>query len=117
MNEENSRDLAFEIANILSEKKGKDVLVIDVKAKTVIADYFVIASAKSTTAVNALGDNVEDKLAKEGREPLRRDGFAGSTWIVIDYGGVIVHVFHDEAREYYHLERLWIDGNNCERVE
>ena len=115
---ENTHDLALKIAKALSDKKGKDVIIIDVKNKTVIADYFVIASAKSTTAVKALADNVEEKLSKEeSREPLRRDGFAGSTWIAMDYGSDIVHVFHDEAREYYRLERLWMDGENCERIE
>ncbi len=108
-------ELARKIAAILDEKKARDIIIIDIGNKSVIADYFVIASGRSTTAVKALVDNVDEKLSKEGIEPLRRDGFSEAKWIAVDYGSVIVHVFHEETREYYRLERLWIDGANCEK--
>lgn len=108
-------ELAVKIAATLDEKKGRDIMIIDLSKKTIIADYFVIVSAKSVTAVKALADSVEEKLSKEDKiEPLRRDGLNEAKWIAIDYGGVILHVFHQEMREYYQLERLWIDGDNCE---
>lgn len=107
--------LAKKIAAILDEKKARDIVIIDLSERSIIADYFVIASGRSTTAVKALTDNVDEKLSKEGIEPLRRDGMNEAKWIAVDYGSVILHVFHEETREYYHLERLWIDGANFER--
>ncbi|MBQ7227862.1 MAG: ribosome silencing factor [Clostridia bacterium] len=107
--------LAKKIAGVLDEKKGKDIVIIDLSEKSIIADYFVIASGRSTTAVKSLTDNVDEKLSKEGIEPLRRDGFSEAKWIAVDYGSVILHVFHEETREYYHLERLWADGANFEK--
>lgn len=107
--------LAKKIAAVLDEKKARDIVIIDLSDKSVIADYFVIASGKSTTAVKSLTDNVDEKLSKEGIEPLRRDGFSEAKWIAVDYGSVILHVFHEETREYYRLERLWIDGANYEK--
>ena len=107
--------LAEAVAHFLDEKKGRDISIIDISGRSIIADYFVIASATSTTQVRALADYVDEKLSKEGIEPLRRDGFSEAKWIAVDYGSVILHVFHEETREYYRLERLWIDGGNCEK--
>ena len=114
MTKEQAHELALKIASVLDEKKGRDIVIIDISDKTVLADYFVIASGRSTTAVRSLCDNVEEKLSEEGVEPARRDGMNETKWIVMDYGIVILHVFHEETREYYHLERLWVDGANCE---
>ena len=75
-----------------------------------VADYFVIASAYSSTAVKALADAVEEELDKVGVHPLHRD--ADQKWIALDYGSVIVHVFYKELRDFYNLERLWADGDN-----
>lgn len=113
-NEMSSLTLAREIANIILDKKGKDVIIIDLKGKTIIADYFVLASAKSTVAVKALADSVDEKLSKAGIEPRGRD--IDPKWVAVDYGCVILHVFHEEAREFYKLERLWDDGDNIERL-
>ncbi len=112
---EKAHELALKIAGILDEKKARDIIIIDIGEKSVIADYFVIASGRSTTAVKSLADSVDEKLAKEGTDPLRRDGFSEAKWIAMDYGSVILHVFHEETREYYRLERLWIEGANFER--
>ncbi len=110
-----SNELAQKIAEFIDEKKGKDIMIIDLKGKTVIADYFVIASAKSTIAVRALADYVDEKLSKEyGLEPRGRD--IDPKWAAVDYGCVILHVFHEEAREFYKLERLWDDGDNITRI-
>ena len=102
--------LSETIAAILDNKKGKQVTTIDLSDKTVVADYFVIASAYSSTAVKALADAVEEELDKVGVHPLHRD--ADQKWIALDYGSVIVHVFYKELRDFYNLERLWADGDN-----
>lgn len=109
-----SYELAHYMAARLDEKKGRDILVIDVAAKTVIADYFVIVGAGSTTAVKAMADYVDEKLSRDcGIEPLRRD--ISPKWAVIDYGSVILHIQHEETREFYHLDKLWDNGDNIER--
>ncbi len=109
------RVLADFIAACLCEKKGRDIVRIDVAQKTVMADYFVIAGAGSTTAVRAMADYVDEKLSKEhGMEPLRRD--VSPKWAVLDYGSVIVHVQHQEAREFYRLEALWDSGENVKHI-
>ena len=108
-------ELSKKIADVLSDKKGKDIVIIDLKGKTVIADYFVLVSAKSTVAVRALADSVDEKLSKEyGLEPRGRD--IDPKWAAIDYGCVILHVFHEETREFFKLERLWDDGDNITRI-
>ena len=100
--------LSAAIAYLLDLKKGKNIVTIDQSGKTVIADYFVIASAYSTTAVKALSNYVEDELAKCGVEPIHRD--IDQKWVALDYGYVIVHVFYKELRDFYRIERLWEDG-------
>mgnify|MGYP000627791972 CR=1 FL=1 len=103
--------LAEAVARFLDEKKGRDISIIDISGRSIIADYFVIASATSTTQVRALADYVDEKLSKEfGLEPLHRD--SDKKWIAVDYGSVIVHIFYEEMREFYQLERLWSDGSN-----
>lgn len=114
-NQMTALELAKKIADVLDEKKGKDVVIIDLKGKTIVADYFVLASAKSTTAVRSLADNVDEKLSKEyGLEPRGRD--IDPKWAAVDYGCVILHVFHEETREFFKLERLWDDGDNIIRI-
>ena len=104
------KGLADAVAYLLDLKKGKDVVTIALGGKTIVADYFVIASAYSSTAVKALSDFVEDELSKHGLEPIHRD--ADAKWVALDYGSVIVHVFYKELREFYQIERLWADGDN-----
>lgn len=116
LKEKGGKELADFIAEKLSEKKGRDIVIIDVAQKTVIADHFVIAGAMSTTAVKAMADYVDEKLSKDhGIEPLRRD--ISPKWAVLDYGDVIVHIQHVEAREFYRLEKLWDNGDNVTRFE
>jgi len=106
--------LAYTIATILDNRLGKDITLIHIDHKTTIADYFVIATANSTTAVRALTDHVDEELSKKhGLEPLRRD--IDKSWAAIDYGSVIMHIQLPETREYYNLERLWSDGENVEK--
>mgnify|MGYP005783964989 FL=1 len=107
------RQTAEKICALLSSKKAEDILIIDVAEKTTLCDYFVIASGHSSTQVRALCDHVEEKLSEEGLEPRRTEGTREGRWGVLDYGDVIVHIFNDESRLFYHLERLWEDGGNA----
>lgn len=111
----NPEDLAKKVLEILSEKKGEDILLIDVSQKTTLADYFIIAGGKSATSVRALAEAVDDGLAKLGIEPRRKEGIAEGRWAAIDYGDVIVHIFESEQREFYHLDRLWSNGGNIKK--
>ena len=105
--------LARKIAAVLDEKKASDIVIIDLSEKSIIADYFVIASGHSTTQVKALCDNLEEKLSEEGLEPRRTEGTREGRWGVLDYGDVTVHIFNDESRLFYHLERLCEEGGNA----
>lgn len=102
--------LKDKIVDILKDKKAVDVTVIEVEKITIIADYFVICSGTSTTHIKALADEIEFKLSGEGTDYLRREGYNSARWILLDYGSVVVHVFHEEDRAFYNLERLWSDG-------
>lgn len=106
------KEIALEIAKVLDDKKGQDILVLAVAHRTVIADYLVIASGRSVPQVKALVDAVDEKLSAQGVQPRRREGMGEGRWAVLDYGSVIVHVFHEQEREYYQLERLWLDETN-----
>lgn len=112
-----SLELMQAICKFLSSKKAEDILSVDVHEKTVLCDWFVIASGRSTTQVRALCDNLEEHLSRQGVEPRRTEGTKEGRWGVLDYGDVIVHVFNDESRLFYHLERLWDEGNNVTRYE
>jgi ribosome-associated protein len=104
--------LAQRIAKILYDKKALDITVLHVGHLTVITDYMVIASGRSALQVKALADDVDDALAMEGVALRAREGQGEGRWIVLDYGTVLVHIFHPEDRQFYHLERLWEDGSN-----
>ena len=103
------KELAQAIAEILDNKKGNDVKVIEVGEKTVIADYFVLATGNTSTHVRALADEVEFKIGERGVEPWRHEGRPGNSWRVLDYASVIVHVFDREARDFYKLDKLYTD--------
>ena len=107
-----STELAQKIARILYDKKALDITVLRVAHMTVITDYMVIASGRSSLQVKALADDVDDALALEGVTLRAREGQGEGRWIVLDYGTVLVHIFHPEDRRFYHLERLWEDGQN-----
>ena len=108
-----NKGLADAMAYLLDFKKGKDVVSIDVTEQTAEVDYFVIASVFSQSAVIALANFVEDELSKCGLEPVHRD--REGKWVALDYGSVIMHVFHKDLRDYYQIERLWSTGANEKR--
>ena len=104
--------LVKQIAKVLDDKKALDIIALNVGHLTVITDYMVIATGRSALQVKALADDVDDALAMEGVALRAREGQGEGRWIVLDYGTVLVHIFHPEDRQFYHLERLWEDGTN-----
>lgn len=100
------------ICKLLDEKKARDITIVDIEHLTIIADKFVICSARSNTQVKALVDIVDEGMSKEGFEPLRVEGKQEGRWAIMDYGDVIVHIFYEETRRLYSLEQLWSDGTN-----
>lgn len=94
----------------LDEKQGQDIKIIDIHERSVLADYFIIANGNNPNHVHALMDEVEDKLAEAGYEPRNREGIDSFSWALLDYNHVIVHIFNEEARHFYNLERIWKDG-------
>lgn len=104
------KEMAKIAYNALDEKKGEDIKVIDISGISVMSDYFVIASGGSITQINALAENVEEKLHKAGYSMQRREGNQSSTWILLDFGDVVIHIFDREDRLFYDLERIWSDG-------
>ena len=100
------------ICTLLDDKKAKDIVTVNLENLTIIADYFIICSARSNTQVRALSDIVEEGMSKQGMEPLRAEGKQEGRWAVLDYGDVIVHIFYEETRKLYSLETLWSNGAN-----
>ena len=98
------------IVRQLDKKKARDIKALKVSGLTLLADYFVICSATSSTQVQALGDTLEKAMDELGAELLQKEGKQGINWILMDYSDVIVHIFYQETREFYGLEKLWSDA-------
>lgn len=105
--------MALTAYRALDEKKGRDIRIIRISDISVIADYFVIVDGGSSSQVNALVDNVEEKMHLAGYAMKQREGRDG-TWVLLDYGDVIVHVFDSENRSFYNLEHIWSDGQETD---
>ena len=106
----NPKEIADIIVAALDDKKAVDVSLLRTTEVTVLADYFVICTATSTTHLRTLSDEVEKKLKENGEMPLRREGHRSGGWLLVDFGCVVVHLFLQEMREFYTLERLWSDA-------
>ena len=112
------KEKVLKICELLSQKKAKGIVYIAVEKKTSLCDYFVVAGGSSKTQVKSLAENLEEKLDKEyGLTPRRCEGVREGRWAVLDYADVIVHIFGDEERDFYNLERLWEDGENLVHYE
>lgn len=109
-----SLTLAKKAAGILDNRKAGRINVIKIEDISSLADYFVIANGESSTHVRALADELEEKLKEEGVMPTRIEGYRSNSWVLLDYGSVVVHVFTQEARNFYDLDRLWADGIKVE---
>lgn len=103
------------ILETLYDKKALNILAIPVADKTVLADWFIVCSGRATPQVKALCDELEDKAAGFGLTLRRREGYAEARWIVLDYGDILVHIFHPEERQYYNMEHLWDTDNGTIR--
>ena len=108
----------FEAAKLavraLDDKQGTDIRLLKTEELTVLADYFVICTANSTTHVRTLYDEVDKRLSMAGQPPIRREGYRNSNWLLLDFGSLIVHIFQKETREFYNLERLWDDAQEID---
>lgn len=98
------------IVKACNDKKGSDIKVLDLRELTTITDYFVIVSGNSTTQVIAIADEIEDKMQIGNYELIGKEGYREGTWVLLDYGSVVVHVFRKDVREFYGLERVWADS-------
>lgn len=107
-----SKEMAKIAYNALNDKKGEDIKIIDITGVSVLADYFIIATGNSDSQVNALVNNVEEELHKAGYPLKQREGRASGSWVLLDFGDIIVHVFDRENRLFYDLERIWKDGRD-----
>ena len=102
-----SIELARKVVNAIADKKGSDIILLDLRSISLLADYFVICSGESERQVKAIVNEVTEKIKAEGVRPLHIEGDSSSGWVLVDYGGVIVHVFSPIMRSYYQLEKLW----------
>ena len=107
----NSKEIAKNAFLYLDEKKAIDIKIIDISKISVIADYFIICGASNSRQVKAIAENVEEKLGKAGVIPESTEGYQNANWILLDYQDVIIHIFNQEQRLFYDLERIWSDGN------
>lgn len=105
-----SSSIAYYISSAAVEKKAKDIKILNVNDISPITDYFVICSGNSSIQVKAIADEIEDKMSERGFDLNHKEGYSTARWILLDYDSVIVHVFHNEDREFYDLERLWADA-------
>ena len=105
-----SRKMAKIAYEAMEEKKAENIQIIDIEEISVLADYFLIASGTNRNQVQALAENVEEKLFKAGFEKKQTEGFASGNWILLDYGDIVIHIFDRENRLFYDLERIWRDG-------
>jgi ribosome-associated protein len=97
-----------------AEKKALDPVLLQMHKLTIVADYFLIASGRTALSVRAIADGIVEKLAENQLFPQGREGYEEGRWILLDYGSVVVHVFSEQGREYYNLERLWRDAPRVE---
>jgi len=115
-NTQDPGELAHRIVNVASDKKASDIVLLRTAEITTMADYFVIASGRSETQVQALSKAIVDELRDEGIKPIGVEGRSSARWVLLDYGSVIVHLFAPEEREYYGLERLWSEATQVARL-
>ena len=104
------KEIALECVRALDAKKGRDIKLLETGELTTLADYFVICSATSTTQIKAMSDACEEAMEKNGEQVHHIEGHRGGTWVLLDFSSVVVHIFNEEARKFYDLERLWSDA-------
>ena len=112
-----AKEVAIQVTKALDEKKGRNIKLLRISDVSSLADYFLICTATSNTHVKTLCDFAEFTMEQLGEPMLGREGHRGNTWELLDYGSVVVHVFTEEAREFYNLERIWADGENVDLTD
>ena len=105
-----AKEVAYEVTKALDEKKGRDIKLLRINEVSSLADYFLICTGTSNTHVKTLCDYAEYTLEQLGEPMLGREGHRGNSWELLDFGSIVVHVFTEEARQFYALERLWADA-------
>lgn len=114
---DNSRKMTKLAITALEDKKAEDIRIIDITEVSVLADYFIIASGSNASQIQALTDNVEEKLGRAGYHIKQVEGYDNANWVLMDFGDIIVHIFDKENRLFYNLERIWRDGKAVEVSE
>ena len=109
-----AKEIAEKVVRTLDGKMALDLKLLRTTDVTVLADYFVICTAKSTTQIKTLADEVEAVMEAKGEAKLHREGYRGGGWVLLDFGCVVVHIFMDETRKFYNLERLWADAEEID---
>lgn len=114
MNKEQSKEMTILAIEALEDKKAEDIRVIDISEITVLADYFIIASGTNRSQIQALCDNVETVLGRNGVHVKQIEGYDSANWVLMDFGDIIIHIFDKENRLFYNLERIWRDGKQMD---
>lgn len=114
---EESKKMARLAVDALEDKKAEDITILDISEVSVLADYFIIAGGSNRNQVQAMADSAEDALGRAGYEPKQIEGYQTGNWILMDYRDIVIHVFDEENRLFYDLERIWRDGSVIEREE
>ena len=109
-----TKEIACEVVKMLDSKKSQNLRLLRIDRVSSLADYFIICTGTSNTHVRTLCDLAEETLEKLGENKLGREGHRGNTWELLDFGSIVVHVFTEEARQFYDLERLWADAENVD---
>ena len=112
-----AKEVAIQVTKALDEKKGQNIKLLRIDEVSSLADYFLICTGTSNTHVKTLCDYAEFAMEQLGEPLLGREGHRGNSWELLDYGSVVVHVFTEEARAFYNLERLWADGENVDLAD
>lgn len=112
-----AKEMAKLAIQALEDKKADDIKVVDISDISTIADYFIIASGKNRSQIQAMCDNVDETLGRAGVSIKQTEGYKNANWILMDYGDIIVHIFDTENRLFYDLERIWRDGKEMDRSE
>jgi ribosome-associated protein len=117
LKEYDAATIAREIVDVAVDKKASDVTLIEIGKVTTLADYFVIATGTSDRQIGAVANAIEDRMEEDGVRLLRRDGMPADGWVLLDYGQIIVHIFGQEERAYYDLERRWNEAPTLLRIQ
>ena len=112
-----SRKMAAMACDALDDKKANDIKVIDIEKVSSLADYFIIASGSNRNQVQAMADNVDEVLGRAGYPVKQIEGYSTANWILMDYGDIVIHIFDEENRLFYDLERIWRDGKILDMKE